>query len=157
MYQGPLPVAGRLPVRPRRRAGSYQGIGRGHHPPLAWLPPLARAHHSPPTQFALEKCSPPNSLVNNNNRNCSKYNNDRATNNNTEKVNANAAVYHKTRRLGRSPCVIRNSTSPQPTIDTDSISLPDIIGNYYVFTLHILLARLKILVMLWCIIYQHIC
>lgn len=41
MYQGPLPAPGRIPVRPRRRAGCYyQGVGRGHHPPLAWLPPL---------------------------------------------------------------------------------------------------------------------
>lgn len=60
MYQGPLPAPGRLPIRPRRRGSSYQGVGRGHHPPLAWLPPLARAQqqsspantqHSPlPTQ-----------------------------------------------------------------------------------------------------------
>ena len=47
MYQGPLPAPGRLAMRPRRRGGSYHGVGRGHHPPLAWLPPLARAQDHP--------------------------------------------------------------------------------------------------------------
>ncbi|KAF2365309.1 Transcription factor AF4/FMR2 [Trinorchestia longiramus] len=51
MYQGPPPAPGRLSIRPRRRGISYREIGRGHHPPLAWLPPIARLHHSSPSHY----------------------------------------------------------------------------------------------------------
>ena len=42
MYQGPLPVPG---ARNYRRRGGWNGAGRGIHPPVAWLPPVARAQN----------------------------------------------------------------------------------------------------------------
>lgn len=54
MYQGPLPLHGRLPARPRRRTSSYRGLERGHHPPLAWLPPLAKTPVSSTLPYASQ-------------------------------------------------------------------------------------------------------